>query len=190
MTTMILSPSDMLQATHLAGLINGIKTVQVAERSARNKRITNMGDFQIHLIGKVGEFAVARYLGIEVRDDLTVGGDGAIDLVKLGQSIQVKTRADAKEQARNGELLLIFNHIGEFQADWSVLCSVDRVCSVTLHGFVSRERFAANARSKDFGYGARLVIAASQLSSMEHFDKAVAHRAMRQQVCESEGATV
>jgi hypothetical protein len=94
------------------------------------------GDPEDHFIGKIGEWAVASYLGVENQLDLEVyadGGDGGFDLDYDGQSIEIKTARQGTEQPR-----LPIGHKEPLNAEWYVLAKRIGKTNVQLIGAAPR----------------------------------------------------
>jgi hypothetical protein len=164
-----LNAADMLMAVHHAAVINGVKTLQLSKGEVRNNRISDQGDFAIHLAGMMGEIAVSKFLGFELRTDVTHGGDGGSDMQVNGQSIQIKTSTHSTTPLPR---LMIFNSIDDFSTDWAILCSIQGVCVVRLHGFISKRKFATKVVTHNFGYGERYCVAEEHLTQIERFHEA------------------
>ncbi len=165
-----LTAQDLILAAHYAGLIEGVKSVQVKSHSASNKRISGMGDFAIQYAGMLGEVAVAKAIGADVQHAITRGGDGKSDLTVDGNTIQVKT---STHKATGKERRLIFNNESDFATDWAVSCSIQSASTVEIHGFLSKEKFLKHAFTDDFGYGVRSCVVESALSPIERFHEAL-----------------
>lgn len=126
----------------------------------------NNTSYSVNLLGRLGEMACARYLGLQVDDSIAPSGDSGHDLsTPLGKNIQVKTSTLDK---------LIFNAANLFVSDYAVLVQFlgDKVLphvdsSFLLLGWIDRETFLANHYNHDYGYGVRLVMNADQLRPME-----------------------
>ena len=167
-----LTSSELILAAHHSGLIRGVKMMQNYQGVIANKRICDQGDFAIHYTGMLGEVAVGKALGVNVRTDLTFGGDGFIDMVYDDQTIQIKTSTHAylkPDQVR----YLIFTNLEEFSTDWAVLCSVKSPALIAIHGFVSRKKFMAKHEKQNFGYGDRFCLDEKHLAPIERFKEAV-----------------
>jgi hypothetical protein len=125
----------------------------------------NKKDFDIHHMGIKAEYAVAKYLGLELDTTFSLHGDDHRgDLIHHdGRTISVKFRT-----SRGWDFALTRDKLSEFRADLGVLVwpapSRRRDTSgcerFEIVGFVSREAFAECAVAKDFGYGPRLVLEA------------------------------
>lgn len=126
----------------------------------------NNSSYSVNLMGRLGEVAASRLLGIPTDDSVTPSGDNGHDLISvLGKSIQVKTSTLPQ---------LIFNAPELFVSDVAVLVKffgdkqlphVDSLFDVI--GWVTRENFLANHYLHDYGYGTRLVMDANQLQPIE-----------------------
>jgi hypothetical protein len=165
-----LTATDLILAAHYAGLVEGVKSVQVKNRQVSNRRICNQGDFPIHYIGMLGEIAVSRAIGAAINADITVYGDGGDDMVLHGQTIQVKTSSHANTPKPR---YLIFNSLNDFATDWAVSCSVQAPTVVRIHGFVGKQKFSKLAVDHNFGYGVRKCLDEQHLSPIEMFRDAV-----------------
>lgn len=93
------------------------------------------GTTERHLMGKVGEDAVAKYLDVRQTVDTAVyadGGDEGIDLQYQGDTIDVKTVRGADDD-------LTVDANGELTADYYVLAQLLGPCSVRLLGYAPVE---------------------------------------------------
>lgn len=165
-----LNASDIILAAHVAGMFEGIKRVQVSRGEAANNRIANQGDFAIQFAGMLGEVAISKYIGIPLRTDVTIGGDGNIDMVYEGQTIQVKTSTHAVTPPPR---YLIFTKPEDFSTDWAFSCSIQQPAVVKIHGFASKKKFLANLVTHDFGYGTRYCLDEKHLAPIERFHEAI-----------------
>jgi hypothetical protein len=165
-----LNATDMLLAVHHTAVINGVKMLQLDKGEVRNNRISGQGDFAIQLAGMMGEIAVSNVLGLPLRTDLTKGGDGGTDLQFKGQSIQVKTSTHASTSLQR---MVIFNSVNDFGTDWAIACSIQGVCVVRIHGFISKRKFESKVFKHDFGYGDRYCVYEDALTDIERFQEAL-----------------
>lgn len=168
MVDLILTPLELIRCAHVAELHQKTKQARVDAGQLQNRRFSDLDDFEAHYIGLLGEAAVSRILGVRMREDVTVAGDGAVDLVVRGQTIQVKTR-----KIDHAAMLLPFNSLRDFSADWAVCCALASPCHVRVYGFISREAFAQVHHTRDFGYGPRCVVPASTLEPVEDMRSAI-----------------
>ena len=165
-----LTATDLIMAAHYAGLVEGVKSVQVKNRQVSNRRICNQGDFAIHYIGMLGEIAVSRVIGVAVNSQITIGGDSGNDMDMHGQTIQIKTSSHANTPKPR---FIIFNSLNDFSTDWAISCSVQSPTIVRIHGFVGKEKFNRYAVDHDFGYGNRVCLDEQHLNPIEKFRDAV-----------------
>lgn len=164
-----LTAQELMIAAHNAGLIEGVKSVQVRHGSVSNKRISSLPDFAIHYAGMMGEVAVSMAIGVPIRTEITYGGDSGVDLSFQGQTIQVKTSTH-KETPK--PRFIIFNSEDDFATDWAVSCSIQSESSVKIHGFTSKRKFLLNMTEHDFGYGRRICLDEKHLAPIERFREA------------------
>lgn len=167
-----LNAHDLIMAAHHAGIIEGVKATQLNHGQVNNNRISNQSDFAIHYAGMLGEVAVSKALFIPIKTEITIGGDGNVDMTHHGQTIQIKTSTHPYVQ---GDRYLIFNRREDFSTDWAVLCSIQSPAVVKIHGFISQKKFLLNAEQHDFDYGMRCVVAEKHLTNIERFHEAVNH---------------
>lgn len=165
-----LNATDIIFAAHASGTIVGIKLVQKDRGEVVNRRISNQGDFAIHYAGMLGEVAVSKYLNIPYRTDITVGGDGYVDMTHHGQTIQIKTSTHTKTPEPR---YIIFNSPEEFSTDWAICCSTQSASVVRIHGFASKKKFMAKHVTHDFGYGMRYCLDEKFLSPIDRFHEAM-----------------
>jgi hypothetical protein len=165
-----LDAHDLIMSAHYAGIIEGVKSVQVNNCQVSNKKIANQTDFAIHYAGMLGEVAVSKVLKISIRTDITIGGDGYIDMSFNGQTIQIKTSTHARTPEPR---LLIFTKPDDFATDWAILCSAQSPSIVRIHGFISRKKFLANMTEHNFGYGKRYVVPEKMLAPINKFHEAI-----------------
>lgn len=120
-------------------------------------------DWEIMYFGFMGEVGVARALGIEPDWSVLIGGDSGIDLAIGDNKMQVKTPLTA--QTRDW---FYFNDEERFKCEWGVLCNIDEYeTSVLIRGAVGKEDFLEQCVTKDFGYGERVALHATQMHSMD-----------------------
>lgn len=126
-------------------------------------------DFEIAYFGFMGEVGFARAFCMEPDWSVLVGGDVGYDISVGGNTIQVKT--PISKATRDW---FYFNDEERFSAKYGVLCNVDDYeTSVIIRGAISKEDFIAECVTKDFGYGERVAVNASQLSPMDSLIEAV-----------------
>jgi len=167
-----LNAHDLIMAAHYAGVIEGVKSTQLAHGQVNNRKISEQTDFAIHYAGMLGEVAVSKALFIPIKTEITIGGDGNVDMTHHGQTIQVKT---STHPTVLGDRYLIFNKREDFSTDWAILCSINQPSVVKIHGFISQKKFLINAEQADFGYGTRCVVAEKHMTNIERFHEAISH---------------
>ena len=109
-----LNAHDIIMAAYHAGVINGVKITQLNAGQVKNNRIANHTDFAIHYAGMLGEVAVSKALFIPIRTEITMGGDGNVDMTHHGQTIQIKT---STHSTTPDPRLLIFTKPVDFSSD-------------------------------------------------------------------------
>ena len=137
------------------------KTVAVKDPDAMTRTANPDADLDACMVqGKMGEYAVARALGLDPDFAVTRKADPGYDLVFEGKRIQVKTTA-----TRAGHLALpAYEDALPPNVDAAVLAVLlrrghafaepERVESVRVAGCISRDRFSRVARRKAFRDGA------------------------------------
>jgi hypothetical protein len=126
-------------------------------------------DWEIAFYGFMGEVAVARALCLSPDETVLAGGDGGVDLVINNTTLQVKTPLTKATKD-----FLYFNDETRFNCDFGVLCNVDSdETAVLIRGAISRVDFIHRAAVRDFGYGERLVVHASELLSMDDLIRSI-----------------
>jgi hypothetical protein len=166
----LLGAHDLIMAAHYAGLIEGVKSLQLKNGEIKNNRISNQTDFGIHYVGMMGEVAVSKSLGLPLRTDITIGGDGHIDMTHQSQTIQIKTSTHPTTPTPR---LVIFNSIEDFATDWAILCSIQNAYTVRIHGFASKRKFVSNVVTHEFGYGTRYCLDEKFLTPINRFHEAI-----------------
>ena len=164
-----LTAQDLIISAHHAGLIEGVKSVQVRGGSVSNRRISKQGDFAIHYAGMLGEVAVSRAIGIPIRTEITFGGDSGVDMSYQGKTIQIKTSTHKETPPPR---FIIFNSVDDFSTDWAISCSIQSASTVKIHGFTSKRKFLVNRLEHDFGYGVRVCLDEKHLTPIERFQEA------------------
>ena len=165
-----LNAHDLILAAHYAGLIEGVKSLQLRIGDVKNNKISGQSDFGIHYAGMLGEIAVGKTIGVAPHTDITFYGDGNVDMVYEGQTIQIKT---STHPITPPPRFLIFNSIEDFSTDWAISCSIQNLCTVRLHGFASKRKFVSNVVTHDFGYGIRYCLDEKHLTPINRFHEAI-----------------
>jgi hypothetical protein len=126
-------------------------------------------DWEIAFYGFMGEVAVARALCIPPDKTVLAGGDGGVDLVINGETLQVKTHLS--KATKN---FLYFDDEDKLSCDFGVLCNVDSDdTTILIRGALSRKDFIHKAGIRNFGYGERLAVPASELFSMDDLIRSI-----------------
>jgi hypothetical protein len=159
-----LSPQEFIAASVRAAIIRGVKEVT----KVNNRRVMDMPDFDVHLIGLLGEFAVMKATGIPIREDITFAGDGMVDMTCRGVTIQIKTRRQTHKTTFH-----YVNSMDEFQAQLMISCTLETLSRVRIHGFITRARFERYCETIDMGYGKRLSVSDEVLTPIDKLDKAI-----------------
>lgn len=151
----------------LAGKRNAAKTEQ------QNKRVDkDLSDIQMHYVGLKGEYAVAKFLGIQLDMEILLAGDSGHDLVFKDRTIDVKvSQKDLKffPGAFAADIaVLVQPHT--YKAAWHKAERDDRVGKPIfawkhslISGWVWRKRFEEECYEHDFGYGLRNCMNAEDL---------------------------
>lgn len=157
---------------HLAKLDEITTRRQRTKRShgvATQKYDRKRTDWEICYFGFMGEVGVALSLCETPDWSVLIGGDNGTDITVNGQCLQVKT--PLTYQTRDW---FYFNDEERFVADYGVLCNVDEYeTSVLIRGAVSKEDFLRLCVTKNFGYGERVALHATQMSSMDDLIAAI-----------------
>ena len=121
-----------------------IDIFQIAQTRNENKTVHNVASYvqgneltqyEKHIIGAYGEYAVALDLGLDIDRDLYYKGDGGIDFEFKGKTIDVKTTSGKSQ-------LLTFKRKDKFQADIAILAQIISPNCVKLLSCTSRDNFA------------------------------------------------
>jgi hypothetical protein len=127
----------------------------------RNRRVDRRhGDLELNVLGVIGEYVTARYLGTHLDDRARLDGDGGVtDLHWRGWQLQVKTN-----QYPHGELY--FNTVDDFKADFGVLVVPEGEDTWRMAGWIDRAEFRRRAQPRDWGYGERASVPRTALRPM------------------------
>lgn len=154
----VLDEEELALVDRLAHLRNDRKE-RLGIRSKKFDR--SKSEFEAHYQGILGELGACRALGLD-SIDLTerLSGDGGVDLVlPSGLSLEIRYRTK-----RGWDFALNGNTLSYFKSDIGVLVWPGPVPnSVELMGWTTRVHFANKAKTQNFGYGDRLVLAHSSL---------------------------
>ena len=129
-------------------------------------------DWDLAYFGFMGEVGLARALCLQPNWSVLIGGDDGSDLSLAENKLQVKTPL-----SRATKDWLYFDDESKFRSDYGVLCNIDEYeTSVIVRGAIAKDDFLAACIIKDFGYGERIAVHATQLKSMDDLIDAVQHQ--------------
>lgn len=135
---------------------------------ATKKYDVTRDDWQIAYTGFLGEIGLARVLGIEPDWTVMAGGDPGYDLRLGTNTIQVKTpHSDATKN------WFYMNSLDLFTADIGVLCNLVGDNAVLIRGAIDRASFLNKHVNRNWGYGSRVGVHASNLKSINNLIEAV-----------------
>ena len=128
-----LQPTELLQCETSSS--NFLKQY-VREEYVFNRRFNQV------LIGRKGEYAVAKFFRRELDNRLLRAGDGGIDVCLDDWTLQVKT-------VTNPTYDLIVSVNEDITADYFVLCLVEDKCVVQIKGFIDHLNFKKLSYKKE-----------------------------------------
>lgn len=130
-----LTPEEVAQARGVGQQRNA------AKRGLRGNRFCRRyDDEQVHIIGVLGEMAVAKRFGLVPGFHALPGGDGGYDLVINNKTLEVKTR-----NGPNADLL-VYADMADFTADRCVLCWRFTDDMIGIVGHIDRMAFLEKAQ--------------------------------------------
>lgn len=120
-----------------------------------DKRIIKRDNVETHVIGLLGEVAVARLINATVDTELYLKGNDSEDLNMYGVSIEVKTLQG----------YLTFKHMSDFKSDVAVLTVYNKqdYSMVWVQGWISKYDFQKSHFIDNFGYGDRPCVQPAEL---------------------------
>ncbi|MCC6685958.1 MAG: hypothetical protein IT205_03075 [Fimbriimonadaceae bacterium] len=148
------TPDELIDVIRFADAQHSNKLRVGARELKHNAKLM---PFEIHYIGALGEFAVAKVFGVEPDRRILDGSDGGVDLVLHGRTCSVKTFTYT---GKNPEVYV--DHYPK--ADILIACRLMSPCQVEISGYITRENFKEKATRKSYGYGERLTVLCSLLS--------------------------
>lgn len=122
---------------------------------AVNRRFSSKGDYEVHMLGLMGEFAVGAWAGVGIDERILLGGDGGVDLVLGGLTVDVKTRDRPKRD------LAFYPTLSDMRSDISILTwrSRKKPNRITLVGWADESMIKSLGEEKTFIPGKpRLVV--------------------------------
>jgi len=126
---------------------------------------------QADMLGVMGEYGVAKYLGLPFDTSINLDGDGGETDLYLGKlNLQVKST-----KYKTGRL--VFNNKKEIAADMFILC----YCSepemyIQILGYIKKDSIDSVSEVKDLGHGLRIVVEQKHLlpiSELLNYDKSL-----------------
>jgi hypothetical protein len=143
------SPQQYRLAVDAAIAVSENKAKLNAAGEVVNRRVdSSRSDFELNLVGTLGEAAVCTAFGVPFEMVVKRFGDGGSDLMVNGYSLQVKTRIKQYPQT-----YLFVKDMDKNNADVFVSCVMDGPATVDIVGAISREKFERCAVPMNFGYG-------------------------------------
>lgn len=137
---------------------------KVAHKVQTKKFDPNHSDTEVQLIGMKGEFAVGKWLGIKPDLNAYIGGGEPNDFQWQGLKVEVKTG----RYRPNSPSDLIVTSRQFCDSDIFVRCTTDLVHkAVRINGWIETVDFLRLAEIRNFGYGDRMVVRASDLHNPE-----------------------
>lgn len=132
----------------------------------------NITDFGGHYIGAMGEFVVARQLGIDLDRAIYLGGDDGVDLEKYhGWTLQVKTIYHPTPTPH-----IAFNQLADFKASVCIAVKVRSPVTLAILGAISRQKFTAKHKPCNLKHGDRVGVLPDQLMALPEFMDTVCFR--------------
>ena len=124
-----------------------------------DKRIIDRENVETHLIGLLGEFAIARLVHGLVDTNVYLSGDTDKDFCIYGVTVEVKTLQG----------YLTFKKPSDFKADVAALVLYKRgeYDKVWVQGWISRKDFEEQCFTDNFGYGDRPCVQPASLLPIE-----------------------
>lgn len=146
--------------------INMFAARQRAAREATKNRSLmqspNYSEFGLHYVGAMGEYAVAKYLGLTSDYRVLCGPDDGVDLESPVGSIQVKTFSFTGKK----KIELFFNSISDFKASIGVGVQIVNPTRLRFLGWITKEKFLDDSVFKSYGHGHRNSVPEDKLTSI------------------------
>lgn len=135
----------------------------VVKGGVRSNKCSGLTEYESHYVGMLGEYAVAKYLGLRIDETVSRHGDGKIvDLLHGNMEVQVKSRLPQKPP------LYLFYESRDV-AERTVCALVKTPATIDIVGWIGREEFLNQCVEKNFGYGTRYAVTDKQLHYMEEW---------------------
>lgn len=154
-----------------------MEIVDLANERQTNKENHNVAEqafkpdqqkgFRLHMLGLMGEAAVAKYLDTDIETAIFRGGDYGYDLEIHNTRISVKSTTFFNENRMN--LIVKTDEHEAHDCDLYVLCSIHDPCRAYIRGCISWKKFDQIKDVRNFGAGDRYFVDLNDLSNMEVF---------------------
>lgn len=152
---------DSFSLAHINLVASHRSAAREATRNHSLKHSDDFTEFGLHYVGAMGEFAVAKYLGLEIDNRILPGPDEGEDMQSPLGSIQVKTRTFTGKKVD-----LFFNSIVDLKASIAVGIQIINPTRLRFLGWITKERFINESVLKTYGYGQRSTIAEEKLDNI------------------------
>jgi hypothetical protein len=151
--------------------LNNINMFAARQRAAREAtkhhsqmKSPNFSEFGLHYVGAMGEYAVAKYLGLDLDYRILSGPDDGTDLQSVIGSVQVKTFSFTGKK----KIDLFFNSISDFKASVAVGVQIINPTRLRFLGWITQEQFINESDSKDYRHGGvRSFVSEDKLTGIE-----------------------
>jgi hypothetical protein len=161
----------------------GIGTARNAcKRPEMSRRMSDVfSDSEVDVLGMMGEYAVAEYLGASVDESIHMHGDNGTDLTFRGHTVSVKYnhrwRGFLMVEERQGDDihsglvndlktdLIVLSH-GKCMPPKTCVCRDAGGIVVVLAGWLTRDEFISTASHRDLGLGGRYIVTCDKLRPM------------------------
>jgi len=126
---------------------------------------------KLHLVGVLGEFAVAKFLNVKLNETIFDGADPGYDLEYLEHKIEVKASLNSNKKSLN---LILSKRLHERKSsDLYVFVCVNHDLSAQINGCISWQRFDKEKRIGNFGSGDCYFVSTKSLSDLRVFQQHV-----------------
>lgn len=130
------------------------------KNNVRSKKYdVKQSEFALHYHGMMGEWAVSKATGCDLDMTVHARGDDGVDAVVNGWACHIKTTTYG---GGNPDFLL--DSMDCFTAEVGILAQIVSPVKVNLCGCIGKGNFVRLHTLKDYGYGQRLVVKASQMT--------------------------
>lgn len=154
----------------ISAIAHGRNSAKEAAGVRSKKFDASKGEEEAHLIGVMGEYAVAKYLGLNIDRVVTLHGDGGRDLTALDcLSIEVKTR-----NRRGFDFAMNSARTSDIKWDVGVLAYKTGSNVIEIAGWISKVSFLSRCTVENYGYGDRLKVGPEQLFALDDFRSTLA----------------